>query len=718
GYNIQPLGFNPFQSEYRAGVTCGEHHHLGGFKTLKEKKAIYNMIRAYIPHLIALSSTSPFIEGKPTGRTLLKKGSDGRTMVLAPDCTRSIRLRENSGQLGPNISEYLPYVGPSFTQQQFSRYVRKEIPDDRYVDAYPFTTYGTIELRFFDAQYDQRIRMAIIILLQAIALKGAKYVRSGNKLPEVKGNTLYEHRKRAVNFGMFAKFQGDPSIESEGGAFVKYYNHNPDTGGPPGKIFESLKSLLIWLKPELAELHVTEEEIAPLLIMLYGTARIAPPISATTFMFYLYEQNHGNISAVIKSLSLLNGKPRKAFCEVLGRPSTTLSELFNTKVAQPKRITDSTKSSLARKLQVESRSRRKTAMAKERARLKAKQSLKTKMLREKVKKDKMLEQQRLQRLKKLEKAKKPPPRVVSSKSISTLSRRPITQPKRKPSGSTKRKSSQIRTKPSTTRTSTRTAISRKPVRKTPVKSITRKTTSKQKAKKPVTKSKARRPTSKQTTARKPTSKKTTTQSKRTKVISQAALRSKKTSAQSTKKKPQAYASTASSNYSRKQISYPKPKSGQKTTTSHIVRRKTTVKKAVSTRRTTTSVADQEEYKDFKFIRNVSIANYPNRIDYGVIIPAVRIRWKRSILQSMIKLPVSVEAEVSAINKSSRFRKTVFQEKINLENAALRDECYLPIPINLNNAIGEFQIKFIVRNLKDRKILATTYRYLTKIRAKT
>ncbi|MHA1220281.1 MAG: glutamate-cysteine ligase family protein, partial [Candidatus Heimdallarchaeota archaeon] len=185
GYNIQPLGFNPFQSEYRAGVTCGEHHHLGGFKTLKEKKAIYNMIRAYIPHLIALSSTSPFIEGKPTGRTLLKKGPDGRTMVLAPDCTRSIRLRENSGQLGPNIPEYLPYVGPSFTQQQFSRYVRKEIPDDRYVDAYPFTTYGTIELRFFDAQYDQRIRIAIIILLQAIALKGAKYVRSGNKLPEV-----------------------------------------------------------------------------------------------------------------------------------------------------------------------------------------------------------------------------------------------------------------------------------------------------------------------------------------------------------------------------------------------------------------------------------------------------------------------------------------------------------------------------------------------------
>jgi len=245
GYNIQPLGFNPYQTEYRAGVTCGEHHHIGGFKSTNEKKAAYNMIRAYIPHLIALSNTSPFIDGKPDGRTLLKKGEDGRTLILAPDCVRSHRLKENSGQLGPNIPEYLPYVGPSFNRQQFSRYVRKEVPDDRYVDAFPFTAYDTIEFRFFDVQYDQNIRMAIIILLQALALKATNMTRSGQIIPEVKGNTIYEHRKRAVNFGMFAKFQGDPSIESIGGDFVKHYNHNPETGGPPGKIFESLRALLI-----------------------------------------------------------------------------------------------------------------------------------------------------------------------------------------------------------------------------------------------------------------------------------------------------------------------------------------------------------------------------------------------------------------------------------------------------------------------------------------
>ncbi|NHJ85430.1 MAG: hypothetical protein FK734_08195, partial [Asgard group archaeon] len=435
GYNIQPLGFNPYQTEYRAGVTCGEHHHIGGFKNEKEKKAAYNMIRAYIPHLIALSNTSPFLDSKPSGRIILKKGEDGRTLILAPDCVRSYRLKENSGQLGPNIPEYLPYVSASFTQQDFSRYVRKEIPDDRYVDAYPFTTYGTIEFRFFDAQFDQNIRIAIIILIQALALKAVKLLHEGIPIPEVKGNTIFEHRKRAVNFGMFAKFQGDPSIEATGGLFAKYYNHNPDTGGPPGKIYESLKSLMIWLKPEFRDLEVTEEDILALLIMLWGTARIAPPISAATFMLYLFEQNHGNIANVISSLALISGRPRKSFTEILGRPDTSLTNLFSTKAAKPIKGSDTTKSALARRLQQDSRQRRKVAMAKEKARLKAKQVQVAKVQKEKFKKEREMERIRQERLRKLEQAKKPPPKPLATTRKATItptsyiSKKPMTKPK-------------------------------------------------------------------------------------------------------------------------------------------------------------------------------------------------------------------------------------------------------------------------------------------------
>ncbi|HUT80897.1 MAG TPA: glutamate-cysteine ligase family protein [Candidatus Bathyarchaeia archaeon] len=697
GYNIQPLGFNPYQSEYRAGVTCGEHHHLGGFSNEKEKKAAYNMLRAYIPHIMALSSTSPFMDGKATGRTLLKKGPDGRTLILAPDCIRSIRLKENSGQLGPNIPDYLPYLTPSFTQEQFSRYVRKEIPDDRYVDMYPFTSYGTIEMRFIDTQYDQRIRIAIIMLIQALALKGVKYVRSGNTLPEVKGNTIFEHRKRAVNFGMFAKFQGDPSIESVGGAFVKYYNHNPDTGGPPGKIYESLKSLLIWLKPELIELKITEEEITPLLIMLWGTSRIAPPISATTYMLYLYEQNHGNIASVINNLSLINGKPRKTFCEILGKPSNSFEQLFEIKAADPKRTADTTKSALARKLQQDSRQRRKTVMVKEQARLKAKQVQNAKLLREKVKREKELEQKRFERIQKLEKARKPPPKALPTKSPTIITRKVS-----------------IASQPTNRSLLTKSLPSKPTLQKTLPAASKKEIVSKH----PQKKNLITKPATALSSAKKVTSKPVKTNSKvkhkQTKVIPQNTISNKKNQIIS-RKPAQAFASTAVARSStKKQLAYSKPTVTQRTASVRTITKTATPKKVVSTTKTTTkNILEYESYKDNKLIRNVTIINLPSRVEYDIILPVVKINWKRSILQSMVSYSINVEAEVSALNRNNKFQKTVYQEKINLEKASLENYCYLPIPINLSNTYGEFQIKFIVRDLKDRRIIAVDYKTLAK-----
>ena len=707
GYNIQPLGFNPYQTEYRAGVTCGEHHHLGGFKSSKEKKAAYNMIRAYIPHLIALSNTSPFIDGKPDGRTIMKKGEDGRTLILAPDCVRSHRLKENSGQLGPNIPEYLPYVGPSFTRQQFSRYVRKEVPDDRYVDAFPFTTYDTIECRFFDVQYDQNIRKSITILLQALALKAVKITRAGKAVPDVKGNTLYEHRKRAVNFGMFAKFQGDPSIESLGGQFVKHYNHNPETGGPPGKIYESLRSLIIWLKPEFVDLKINENDLTSILIMLWGTARIAPPISTATYMFYLYEKNHGNIASVINSLALINGKPRKSFSEVLGRPQYSMSNLISTKVAKPIQTTDTTRSSLARKLQLESRQRRKKTMVKEKARLKAKQSFKTKMIREKVKKDRAIEKKRQDRLRQLEKAKKPPPRPIRTSSSATRTSSNIYRTKIPVSKSRvpPRKTVSVKTTKRTTAT--------KPTRKPSAKNRTQKISSKAKQtkRKPSKKAMAKRAFPAKSAVRKQPSKK--------KVLTKSAISNRSKALHTTRKKPvQAYASTASrSAYSRKQIKLPQPTIKKRTTAKTVTRKKSTPKKATASTKavSTQTILQYESYRDTKFIRSLSILNMPSRIDYSTIIPVIKLKWRKSIIRSMLTYPIKIEAQVSALEKRNKFKATAYQETIKLEKSSLKDTCYLPIPINLNSSTGEFQVKFIVRDGKKSNILGTEYRTFTRIK---
>ncbi|MHA1244098.1 MAG: glutamate-cysteine ligase family protein [Candidatus Heimdallarchaeota archaeon] len=708
GYHVQPMGFNPFQSEYRAGVTCGEHHHLGGFKNQNEKKAAYNMIRAYIPHLIAISNTSPFVDGKPNGRLILKKGSDGRTMILSPDCVRSYRLKENSGQLGPNIPEYLPHVGNSFTRAQFSRYVRKEIPDDRYVDAFPFTDYDTIECRFFDAQFDQGIRTSIILLLQALALKAVKMVRSGKTIPEIKGNTIFEHRKRAVSFGLFAKFQGDPGIESTGGLFAKYYNHNPEDGGPPGKIFESLRSLIIWLKPEMRELNVVERDILPILIMLWGTARVAPPISAATFMFYLYEQNHNSMTNTIKNLSLINGKPRNSFVEILGRPEKTMADLYDTKAAAPVRTKDTTRTAIARKLQQDSRVRRKKVMTKERERLKAKQVQQAKIERERKKREIVTEKKRLERLKLLERAKKPQPKVPQRTSSSNLrspaySRSRTTARKPPAKKSRKRPSQKV-----TARKPPKTSILRAP----PKRSVSTKRTT---TRKPPTK----KPTSRKPPVKKSQTRRAPTKKPRKKVITKAAIQKRSTSLTSRTRKPaQAYASTVSRNSAstqRRTVSHPAYK--KTPTRSKSTTKKTTKKTISSTKRTTatTTVLLDEDFKNNKIIRSASIYNLPSRVDYTTFIPIIKMAWKRSIIQSMTSYTVRVEVDFKPIDKRKHNNTTSLQKTIKIERAALFSTCNLPVPINVKNFTGDFQVKFVIRDPKTRNIIATLHREITIVK---
>ncbi|MBD3191433.1 MAG: hypothetical protein GF308_12365 [Candidatus Heimdallarchaeota archaeon] len=781
GYHIQPLGFNPFQEEYRAGVTCGEHHHLGTFRTETEKKAAYNMIRAYIPHIIAFTSTSPFVDSKPTGRIILKKGSDGRTLILAPDCIRSYRLKENTGQLGPNIPEYLPHVDRYFSQQKFSRHVRKEIPDDRYVDVSPFTAYDTIECRFMDTQFDQGIRNTIIVLLQALALKGVKYVRQNKELPKIRGNTLFEHRKRAIDFGMFAKFQGDPSIESTGGVFAKYYNHNPEDGGPPGKIYESLRALILWLRPEFQEIGVREIDVLPLLIMLWGTARIAPPISATTFMFLLYEENRQNISKVIDKLALNNGYPANNFAKILGRPEKSFKDVFGTKVAKPVKTLDQSKSSLARKLQQDSRLRRKKAREKELKRRKEKIAREAKARREALKRKRELEQKRLKRLQLLEKAKKPPPKPSSRarSSRSTTSRRTrssssatkvraSTRKKRTSSIITPAKSSSKRPVPKkrkpTSRSSKKprtkkatTAPKPKPASTSSSKSKSRSRSSSRKKKKIVVEYKGRKyraskrirlkdikkkrgwPNAVKAAiakrrgfkrydfgikSKKEKQSKASKKSSKKKVITEKALSSMK----GRKPRPaaQSYASTASNTSSRSTI-LPKRK-GAKTPTAakrslQSTSRQVIPKKVRSVKRSTplATVTKTEALEPFMHpekVRNISVRNLPSKIEFETIVPFVKIQWKKSILQSMKSLPVVVVAEVIPLSNKKK-SKIIFQESHEIERKALFKSCYLPIPINLEQVYGKILIKFSVKDVKGKEILASDYKtlYRKKISSK-
>ena len=104
GIKVVTTGLNPLM-DYQQGLSFGDHHHIG-VPDPNLRIYVYNMLRVFLPHLIALSVNSPFVEGKPTDIVEVKDGK-----LQAPRCVRSIRLEKNIKQLGPDDAQhYLPYL--------------------------------------------------------------------------------------------------------------------------------------------------------------------------------------------------------------------------------------------------------------------------------------------------------------------------------------------------------------------------------------------------------------------------------------------------------------------------------------------------------------------------------------------------------------------------------------------------------------------------------
>ncbi|MCK4848080.1 MAG: hypothetical protein KAT16_03570, partial [Candidatus Heimdallarchaeota archaeon] len=77
---LLPIGLNPMEKRVRSGLTCGEHIHIGVPSYLRAP--IYNMLRNYIPHLIALSTSSPFLNKQPSSKIILKE-KDGKQQIIS-----------------------------------------------------------------------------------------------------------------------------------------------------------------------------------------------------------------------------------------------------------------------------------------------------------------------------------------------------------------------------------------------------------------------------------------------------------------------------------------------------------------------------------------------------------------------------------------------------------------------------------------------------------
>ncbi|MFX1254708.1 MAG: glutamate-cysteine ligase family protein [Promethearchaeota archaeon] len=297
-FSIISTGFNPLEKEYRSGLTFGDHIHIGGFLNDRERIKAYNLVRNFVPHLIALSANSPFIDGGPSNVPKISE-KDHKIRILGGKCAKSLRLIHNKSQLGPcDVERYIPYLKRP-NPADFDKIVGRGYPDNRMVDIFPFTRWNTIELRFFDCQLSNAQRMAIVSILQAICLKANRL----GQIPEVSTKIILDNRDKAVEFGLLGTFLNDKALENP--AFEKIYNYNPITGKRNSRIFEAVQSLLIWLQPELNQLGL-QEFLTPIYVSVFGTDMLVPPCGPADYLLYVYQQKYReNIDKVVHILQSL-----------------------------------------------------------------------------------------------------------------------------------------------------------------------------------------------------------------------------------------------------------------------------------------------------------------------------------------------------------------------------------------------------------------------------
>lgn len=168
----------------------GIHTHVG-VSSGEEAIAVANSLATFIPHFLALSSSSPFWQGRDTG--------------LA-----SIRSK---------IFESLPTAGLPYHLEnwgEFQRFMRTLIGAgtirsirEVWWDIRPHPGFGTLELRICDGIPTMDELCAIVALSQSLVVWLAERYNSGLDVPHHQAWTIRENKWRASRYGLDAEIIRD-----------------------------------------------------------------------------------------------------------------------------------------------------------------------------------------------------------------------------------------------------------------------------------------------------------------------------------------------------------------------------------------------------------------------------------------------------------------------------------------------------------------------------
>jgi hypothetical protein len=164
---------------------------------------------------------------------------------------------------------------------------------------FPFTDWGTIEVRISDAQISICRRIGIVLLLQAMCYKAKKLLQSGRWVPDAGSATIASNRQGAIERGLISLFRPDPSLTHE---YLKQYDSQfanqylGPVGEPVKYMMQAVQRMFFYLKDVLKELgFLYSPFLKPLLQSVFGSVSYAePPITEAEYQLSLYQYKLDN----------------------------------------------------------------------------------------------------------------------------------------------------------------------------------------------------------------------------------------------------------------------------------------------------------------------------------------------------------------------------------------------------------------------------------------
>jgi carboxylate-amine ligase len=164
--------------------TFGLHVHVG-IAGADRAIAVHDALRNFLPELLALSASSPFVEGVDSGL------HSARTEIFTrmfPRCGIPDPYRTWQG--------WEDYVSFLYTTQSITEHTQI------WWSVRPHLAYPTIEIRICDGQPDLAEARSLAALCYALAARCARAYDEGETLPDLPHRLLEENMWRAIRYGL------------------------------------------------------------------------------------------------------------------------------------------------------------------------------------------------------------------------------------------------------------------------------------------------------------------------------------------------------------------------------------------------------------------------------------------------------------------------------------------------------------------------------------